>query len=251
MKRLILFISLIGMITHVSAFNPETLVSEGNAAYKTNQYEQAVKKYLVVVDSGYASSELYFNLGNAYFKTNNIKEAILYYERAKLINPADKDIEFNLEMAKSFTVDKIEAIPELFFISWIKWVRNLMSAEAWTKLNVITFVLMLLLFLLYLLSGKLSLKKMGFWLGVVALIISFVSFTMAYRLKQTQTAKNTAIIFTPSVTLKSSPADSGNNLFILHEGTKVEILDQVGDWRWIRIADGSRGWIRMADMVTI
>jgi tetratricopeptide (TPR) repeat protein len=251
MKRLILFISLICMITHVFAFNPETLVNEGNDAYKKGLFDQAVKKYLRVVDTGYVSAELYFNLGNAYFKTNSIKEAILYYERAKLLNPGDKDIEYNLEMARSFTIDKIEAMPELFFISWIKWVRNLMSAEGWTKLNIITFILTLFLLLLYLLSGNLGLKKIGFWVGVVVIIISAVSFTMAYRLKENQTAKNTAIIFTPSVTLKSSPADSGTNLFILHEGSKVEILDQVSDWRWVRIADGSRGWIRMADMVTI
>ncbi len=251
MKRLILFIGIFGIMTKAIAFNPTALIKVANDDYKKNKFEQAIQKYQTVNDSGYVSAELYFNMGNAYYKTNNFKSAILYYERAKLLKPDDKDIDFNLEMARSFTVDKIEAIQEVFFISWIKWIRNLMSVEIWTKFNVILFMISLVSFLLYLLSGKIGLKKVGFWIGVITLIISITSLSMGYQLKHLQMAKNTAIIFTPSVTLKSSPDESGTNLFILHEGTKVEILDKVGDWRWIKIANGSRGWIKMLDIVTI
>lgn len=251
MKRLILFIGLLGIMIPVIAFDPNGHIKSANEDYKQNKFEQAIQKYLAVHDSGYVSAELYFNLGNAYFKTHDIKSAILYFERAKLLNPADKDIDFNLEMARSFTVDKIEAIPEIFFVSWVKWLRNLMSVNNWTILSVITFLLALGSFLLYLLSGKLVLKKVGFWTGIVALVFSISSISMAYQLQQLQQAKNTAIVFTPSVTLKSSPDESGTNLFVLHEGTKVEILDKVGDWRWVKIADGSRGWIKMLDIVTI
>jgi len=251
MKRLILFIGVFGIMAKAIAFNPTALIKEANDDYKKNKFEQAIQKYQTINDSGYVSAELYFNLGNAYYKTNNFKSAILYYERAKLLKPDDKDIDFNLEMARSFTVDKIEAIQEVFFISWIKWIRNLMSVESWTKSGVALFIISLVSFLLYLLSGKIGFKKAGFWLGAVALIISITSLSMGYQLKYLQMAKNTAIIFTPSVTLKSSPDESGTNLFILHEGTKVEILDKVGDWRWIKIANGSRGWIKMLDMVTI
>lgn len=251
MKRLILFVSLFGMITHAFAIDPIASIKEANNLYSKNQFEQAVKLYKSVCEQGYASSELYFNLGNAYFKTNSIKEAILYYERAKLLDPGDKDIEFNLEMAHSLTVDKINALPELFFITWIKWFRDVLSVDGWTIICLIAFIFALAALLLYLLSGRIGWKKIGFWFGVLAFIISFTSFAMSSQLKNMQTANNTAIVFTSSVTLKSSPADSGTNLFILHEGTKVEILDKVGDWRWVRIADGNRGWIKISDMVTI
>jgi tetratricopeptide (TPR) repeat protein len=239
------------MFTHALAIDPLATIKEANDLYSKNQFEQAVKLYKSVCESGYASPELYFNFGNAYFKTNSIKEAILYYERAKLLNPGDKDIEFNLEMARSLTVDKINALPELFFITWIKWIRDLLLVDSWTLLCVITFVFTLAALLLYLLSGRIGLKKIGFWVAVVAFILSLTSFAMSSQLKHMQTANNSAIVFTSSVTLKSSPADSGTNLFILHEGTKVEILDKVGDWRWVRIADGNRGWIRMPDIVMI
>ena len=251
MKQLILFVSLLGIITHAFAIDPFATVKEANDLYSKNQFEQAVKLYKSVCESGYASSELYFNLGNAYFKTNNIKEAILYYERAKLLNPGDKDIEYNLEMARSMTVDKINALPELFFITWIKWVRDLLSLSGWTILCLVTFILSLAALLLYLLSDRIGMKKTGFWIGVFILFVSLTSFAMGIQLKHMQTANNTAIIFASPVTLKSAPAESGTNLFVLHEGTKVEILDQVGEWRWVKIADGNRGWIKMSDMVLI
>jgi tetratricopeptide (TPR) repeat protein len=251
MRRIILFVVLLGMIVPVMALNPDTLIKSANSDYKQSKFDEAIKKYLNVVSSGYVSAELYFNIGNAYFKRHDFKSAILYYERAKLLNPADKDIDFNLDLTRNFTVDKIETMPEVFFISWIKWVRNLMSVNNWTIVGAITFLLTLISFLWYLLSGKVNLKKIGFWIGVVSFIISIASISMSYQLKYLQEAKNTAIIFTPSVTLKSSPDDSGTNLFILHEGTKVEILDKVGDWRWVKIADGNRGWIKISDMVTI
>jgi tetratricopeptide (TPR) repeat protein len=251
MKRLILFVSLLGIITHAFAVDPLATIKEANDLYSKNQFEQAVKLYKSVCESGYASSELYFNLGDAYFKTNNIKEAILYYERAKLLNPADKDIEYNLEMARSMTVDKINALPELFFITWIKWIRDLFSLNGWTVLCLVTFVSSLAALLLYLLTGRIGLKKIGFWVGIFTLVVSLNSFAMGMQLKHMQTANNTAIIFASPVTLKSAPAESGTNLFVLHEGTKVEILDKVGEWRWVRIADGNRGWIKMSDIVTI
>jgi tetratricopeptide (TPR) repeat protein len=251
MKRLILFVSILGMITHAFAIDPLATIKEANDLYSKNQFEQAVKLYKSVCESSYASSELYFNLGNTYFKTNSIKEAILYYERAKLLNPGDKDIEYNLEMARSMTVDKINALPELFFITWIKWVRDLLSLGGWTMLCLTAFLLSLAAMLLYLLTGSIGMKKIGFWVGVFMLLISLTSFAMGMQLKHMQTANNTAIIFASPVTLKSAPAESGTNLFVLHEGTKVEILDKVGDWRWVRIADGNRGWIKMSDMVNI
>jgi tetratricopeptide (TPR) repeat protein len=251
MKRLTLFISLLCVLTHAFAIDPVATFKEANNLYSKNQFEEAVKMYKLVCDAGYASADLYFNLGNGYFKTNNIKEAILYYERAKLLKQGDKDIEYNLEMARSLTVDKINALPELFFITWIKWVRDLLTLNGWTILCLATFVITLVALLLYLISSRLSLKKTGFWIGVFALVVSLTSLGMGIQLKHAQTANNTAIIFSSPVTLKSSPADSGTNLFILHEGTKVEILDKVGEWRWVRISDGNRGWIKISDMVTI
>lgn len=256
MKRLLFIIAFLGCLYNSNASNAKEIrakeaIKQGNDFYSKNEFEQAAKKYQSVIDSGYTSSELFYNLGNAWFKLHNFKSAILNYERAKLLNPGDKSIDFNLELSRSFVIDKIEALPELFFVSWYKWLRNSFSTNGWAFLSVCAFLILLGSALLYLLSYKMWLKKAGFWVGMICLVVSILSFVNGYQLQKIQSARNTAIVFTPTVTLKSSPAESGTNLFILHEGTKVEIIDAVGEWRNVSIADGNKGWVKLADIVVI
>lgn len=256
MRRFILFFCFIAIVCQVRAIDPKTQMNEAKEFYSKGDYQKAIETYQSVLSAGYASVGLYYNLGNSYFKVHNIKSAILYYEKAKLLDPSDDDIEYNLELARSFTVDKIENMNELFFITWIKGLRNLLSANSWALLSIITFVITLASFLLYLLSGRLVVRKTGFTIGVIVFFITLISFSMGYQLRNAQTSKNTAIIFTPTVTIKSTPAESGNNLFVLHEGAKVEILNELRDltktdWCEIRISDGNRGWVRKQDLETI
>lgn len=252
MKKIVLLVIMVVMVVlNVDAFNPTNRMKEANTSYAKNDFDQAIKQYLSIIDSGYVSANLYFNLGNSFYKTKNIKKAILYYERAKLMSPADKDIEFNLSMARNNTVDKIEAMPELFILTWLKSIEQILSENNWAKLSILAFVLSLAMFLVYLLSKTMAGKKWGFYLGILFLCVTLFSFISGYTLKENQNVRNTAIVFTPTVTAKSSPSESGNNLFILHEGTKIELLYQVGKWSEIKIADGSRGWIKTSDFEII
>ena len=238
------------------AIDPKNQINEAREYYSKGDYQKAIDTYQAVLNAGYVSVELYYNLGNSYFKIHNIKAAILNFEKAKLLDPSDNDIEYNLEMARSFTVDKIESMNEVFFVTWIKWIRDLMPASNWAWLSLITFFITLATFLLYLISGKLGLRKLGFILGLVFLVFSVVTLSMGYQLRKIQTANNTAIIFTPTVTVRSTPAESGNSLFVLHEGAKVEILTEMSDiskvdWCEVRIADGNKGWIKKLDLEKI
>jgi tetratricopeptide (TPR) repeat protein len=252
MKKIIIFLIIAVIpVFNLMAIDLQGTIKEGNNFYSKNEFDKAIEKYKEVLKEGYTSSALYFNLGNAYFKTKDINNAILYFERAKILAPSDKDINYNLELAKSFTVDKIEAIPEVFLLTWFHNLRDIFSLPTWTSLSILLFIITLIAFLGFLLSNKLSLKKISFWFGVVMLILTIWSFSSAYSHYTAQTSHNTAIVFSPTVNIKSSPAESGNNLFILHEGTKVEILDKVGEWSEIRIVSGARGFIKTSDLEII
>lgn len=256
MKKLLLFFGFIAILCSARAIDPGTQITDAQNYYSKGNYDKAIETYQSILNAGYVSVEVYYNLGNAYFKAHNIKSAILNYEKAKLLDPSDDDIDYNLQLARSYTVDKIESMNELFFITWIKALRNIMSANKWGILSIITFILTLGAFLFYLLSKRMVLRKLGFIVGVVCFAFSVVSFSMGYQLHKALTAKNTAIIFTSTVTVKSTPAESGNNLFVLHEGSKVEILNEMRDlskvdWCEVRIADGNKGWIKKADLESI
>ncbi len=251
MKSLMIAILLSFSVSCLFGFQPDTLVRTGNDLYAKGQYYHAINVYEQVADSGYESAELYFNLGNAYYKINNIALAILNYERAKKLNPRDKDIKHNLAVANTRIVDKIDVIPELFLKNWITAIGNITSSDNWAIISVTSFILFLVLFLIYLFSSRIGMKKLTFWLGILIFFISVTSFYSSLKRKQFLTIKNSAIIISPTVTAKSSPAEWGVDLFVIHEGTRVIIIDSIDVWNEIRISDGKRGWISKSDLVKI
>lgn len=235
----------------LSGMQPDSLVMKGNNLYAKGQYYDAINVYEQVVDSGYISAELYYNLGNSYYKVNDIPLAILNYERAKKINPWDKDIRHNLAIANARIVDKIDLIPEFFLKNWITNIVNITSSNNWAILSISSFIVFLVLFLIYLFSSKIILKKLSFWFGILIFIISVTSFYSSLKRRQFLTIRNSGIIMTPTVTAKSSPADWGVDLFVIHEGTRVIITDSIDIWNEIRISDGKRGWITRSDLARI
>ena len=217
--------------------------AEADSAYVHGQYQQAIRDYEALLKQG-ASAELYYNLGNAYYRTENIPEAVLNYERALLLSPGDRDIRFNLQIARSKTFDKIVPESEMFFVTWYRSLVSLMSVDGWARTALVALALTIVLLLVYLFSYRIWLRKAGFFGGVVLLLLFVGANIFAWQQKKDLLNRKGAIIFVPAVTVKSTPAANGTDLFILHEGTKVVITDgSMRDWKEIRIADGKEGWI--------
>ena len=218
-------------------------IDSANTAYAKNDFQKAITLYQSIVDSDYEASDLYYNLGNSYFKTSDIPPAILYWEKALKLSPNDEDIDFNLKVANTLIADKIEAVPELFIKEWWKSLCNLFASNTWTKIGLVDFFIFIILLAFFRLSRSLALRKSSFWIGMVFLFFSLLSLGIAYTQYQSNIAHKEAIVFTPSLTVKSSPDEKSTDLFVIHEGLKIELLDNVGDWYKIKIANGSIGWI--------
>ena len=222
--------------------------AEADSAYVRGQYQQAIKDYESLLKQG-ASADLYYNLGNAYYRSENITRAVLNYERALLLSPGDRDIRFNLQIARSKTIDKIVPESEMFFFTWYRSLVNLMSVDAWAWTALVSLALVIVLLLIYLFSDRIWLRKIGFFGGFVLLVLFALSNVFAWQQKQDLLYRKGAIVVSPSVSVKSTPAKNGTDLFILHEGTKVSITDgSMKGWIGIRIADGKEGWIE-SDMI--
>jgi len=246
MKRAIILIILINLTAMVSsAQKVDPLIDSAKNAYAEQNYEKAVGFYEKVLDKGLESPELYYNLGNAYYKQHDLASAILNYERAKKLAPNDEDIQYNLELARKQITDKIEPIPDFFLLRWAENALNLFSSNAWALVSLIMFVAFLVLFSVYMYTGKLGVKKSSFWMGIIALIISIASFSFSYQQKQDVVNSGKAIVFSPKVTVKSSPSASGTELFVIHRGVKVYIVDdEIKGWYEVRLADGNKGWLK-------
>jgi tetratricopeptide (TPR) repeat protein len=247
---IIIFISLFVRIA-VSQDTNKDKFYQGVTYFTAGSYKEALQIWTDIYNTGYRSANLDYNIGNAYYKLNNIPLAILFYERAYLLKPADENINYNLQIARTLIVDRFQEIPELFFIKWYNFVSLFLSINSWAKISITSFILFLLLLSLYIYSSRYRHKVIGFWLGVFFIVLSLTSLAFTIRNKSLVYDSHKAIISSPMVNGKSSPDKSGNDIFVLHEGTKVTVEDEVGEWSEIRLSDGNKGWVPLNSIIII
>ena len=244
MKRTIIYIAL--LLVSVVAYGAEPTSLErwdaGNKAYIEGNYDKAIEEYSAILDGGEYSMKLYYNLANAYFKSGAIGKSILYYNKALRIAPSQEDIRHNLAIAEAQTKDRIAVIPEFFLNRWLRTMRNSMSCMAWSVLSLVLFGILLAFALLFLLASRLRWRKAGFY-GALCAFVLFVAMTaFAVSSRNDMLSHNEAIVMGTAISVKSSPDNSATDLFVLHEGTKVKLLDEVDEWCEVVIADGKKGW---------
>ena len=239
----ILLMLFVILTTGVKSQSAEELMQQANNVYNQGLYDSSINLYNQILNKNVESAELYYNLGNAWFKKGEVPHAILYYEKAKKLKPEDEDINYNLGVANSMIVDKIEKVPTLFFQDWWNYFYNLFGADRWAVVLIVSWALFILFFGMFMLSGSRRNKKLGFFFGILFLLITVASYGLASQKYHHSVSHNEAIIFTPTITVKSSPTQTAVDLFVIHEGTKVKVLDQVDDWAKIKISNGSVGWI--------
>jgi len=231
---------------------PDSLWRSGVEAYTAGNWKQAADDWSDVAATGLRSKELYYNLGNAYFKSGETAKAILHYERALRMDPSDKDVRYNLEFARNLTQDRIDEVPEFFVKTWIRKVSYGLSSNAWAVFSLLLLAAGLGLLLLFLLGPSAGARRTGFFTGLAALLLALACWGFARGQKGDAERHDTAIVMRPVTSVTSSPsADAAKSLFILHEGTKVKVLDEVSGFSDIELSDGRRGWIATGDIEII
>ena len=255
-NKFAVIISIAFLLTFLSrveifAFTPKDAFKKGNELFNAGQYEGAAEIYNTLLDSGYYESEIYYNLANTYFRMDKIPLAVLNFERARKLNPGDEDINFNLKLANLRIVDKFEAVPELFIYQWYELTVRLFYSGVWGYIAVVSswVFFISLIFLFY--SKLANLRKFMVTLALISLILLAVSGILGYKAYQFENATNEAIIFNPSVYVKSAPDPGSTDLFILHEGTKVIITESIDNWIQIRVENGDIGWIKQDEVEII
>ena len=248
LKYFLLNIAVLISLTTALASSNQQLVDSAVIYFNAKDYDKAIVNYEKVAASGQESAALFYNLGNSYYKAKNIPLAIVNYERAQILDPTDEDISFNLSLVKTQTVDKIKSIPMFFLTDWYNALTGVMSTNNWAYLSVLSFGLSLALLLMFFFSRSISLKKITFWSASLFLLISLVSMASSYNEKKINFDRKYAVITNPSVNIKASPDENSTSIFVLHSGTKLQLLDQIQDWYKVKIEDGNTGWIKLEDV---
>lgn len=235
---------MMSLVADTTGVSREYTLSDADSAYIQGDYLTAIGIYESIIENQGVNATLYMNLGNCWLKRDEVAKAILNYERAYLIDPSDPDIRFNLELARTKTVDKVNPVNQLFIVVWFKKMLSLLDVDGWAVLTVIMFAMAIILTGIFLLSRKTGVRKISFSFSAFFLLLSILSFIFATTQMGNIRNRDTAIIMSPSVTVKSTPSSGGTDLFIIHEGRKVKILDSsMKEWVEIRLEDGNTGWV--------
>lgn len=239
----IILISTIFLGLNFTAFSQVDPFKNANNLYAKAQYTEAAQEYEQLVSKNEVAPELYFNLGNTYYKLGEIGKSILNYERALRLKPSYEDAQFNLEMARLKVVDNVVQVPSFFIMRWIDSFIKLLSSNQWFWLSVILLVVSIVSFFVFVFGYSSLLRKFTFSLGIVFLSFSVVSGIFSGIRKNQMSRHNQAIIMVGTVIVKGSPDKSGTDLFQLHEGTKVKVKSELGEWTEIVLGNGNIGWL--------
>lgn len=229
----------------------DTLFSKGNQQYAKGQYQDAIKSYQQILTDGYQSATVYFNLGNAYYKLDDIPSALLYFGKAHKLNPGDEDINANIRLARTKTTDKLDQVPEFFVTAW--WHSFILSLSANTLgvLSVILFLAAFGVLILYIFTNSTGVKRASFFSGIILIGLGSIAIFTANRQVNYFNGHHEAIIFSSSVTAKSSPDANAKPLFVVHEGTQVNIMQTQDTWIEVELPNGNAGWIAASDVKQI
>lgn len=248
MKK-ILFLLLI-ITNTIAAQSVDSLFVDANELYRNGEFEKAIEKYKKIETTEKISSELFYNLGNAYYKLNKVGPSIFYYEKALKINPLNEDVKNNLVFAKRLALDNIEEVPKTVFQKFnINYLQKL-SYNNWAIVTVVFSFLAAILFLLFYFSDSPIKKRFYFTVSIICFL--FLMSTLFITYHQYNFSKNNieAIVFAEKTEVKNAPTVNAEEVFTLHEGTKVIVLDAIDNWKKIKIADGKQGWI-IADEIKL
>lgn len=226
----------------------EQLFKEANALYNSGKYEEAATKYLKILDGGVHSASLYYNLGNTYYKLNQVAPSIYYYEKALWLAPNDPDVQNNLQFAQNMTVDAIDSMPQGAIGKLFRRIAGLLPYNGWAIFGVIFMGLFVVGFLEYYFSVGQRQKRLFFIAGFGFLFLSLAGIVLAYNEYTRERKEKPAIVFVKETSVRSEPNYRSEEIFLLHEGTKVNVEDGLGDWKKIALADGKIGWLPADDI---
>lgn len=234
------------------AQNVDSLWAQAVSDYTEENYRAALDGFAAIEEAGYVSPDLYYNMGNCCYKLGHqLGRSILYYEKALKLDPACEDAAVNLEIAREGTLDRIEAVPEFILLTWFKAFRDTLSSDAWAWIALALLLTVAVMVLLFRFGRSLALRKTAFALAVVALVFMVISTVFAFNLRSAVEDSGEAVVTVPVSSVKSSPGSTDQSLFILHEGTKVSVVDSLGEWYRIELSDGRQGWLQGNDIEII
>lgn len=240
---LFLFLFLFSFTEQLFAISVDEQMQQAGEYYRNGDFDSAIKIYKELIRDGYEGTSLYFNLANSYYRIGHLGQAILNYEKALKLSPSDEDVKHNLAFANLSTVDRIQPLPTFFLFEWWESILASLTVNGWTYLAYISFILLVILIVIYFFAKTIFQQKLILFsgLGMLAIFVMLISLLIVKINREENVIEG--VIIEQSITVKTSPDIKSTDAFVIHEGLKVNLEDKLDNWVKIRLADGKVGWI--------
>lgn len=236
---------------NASAQDAGELWQTANEQYTAGEYAAAGDSYKAIEAMGLESEDLYYNIANCHFKMGDIPHAILYYEKCLKIDPSHSDALHNVAIARQMTLDKIDEIPQFFILTWIENLEYAFSPDGWAWITLALALVIVALMLCFRFLPSEAGRKVSFIFACIVFVLASAALAFSLDEKSDALRSDGAVMIQPVSSVKSSPGDAGKSIFVLHEGTVIKVLDNLGDWTKIELSDGRQGWVETVELEVI
>ena len=228
----------------VLAQAPGDIMAEANLRYERGEYAEAAQQYEALIDLGYRDAALHYNLGNAYLESGDLGRAILNYLRAEELSPRDPDIQANLELARSGTVDQLQAEGDSLVASISdfgrRWATTMEFGAAALLLWVVAGLALCLLIIWPAMRGRRLMRSMA----VAAFVVMLAPLVLLLSMLYSNPYENTGVVTARTVEVLSGPGTQYGEAFTLHSGAQVRLVDSRHGWRHVALPGGElEGWL--------
>jgi pentatricopeptide repeat protein len=233
------------------AQNIDEQMQKAGALYRNGEFDKAIKIYEDLRSAGYEGTSLFFNLANSYYRIGKLGYAILNYERALKNSPSDEDVKHNLAFASLSTVDRIQPLPAFFLFEWWDSLLASLSVNGWTYVTFFFYLLFMILLVVYFFARTIFQQKIILFSGLGIMVLFLIAVSLLIVKINREETVISGVIVEQSITVKTSPDSKSTDAFVIHEGLKVNLQDQLDEWIKIRLADGKVGWVENDSVVKI
>ena len=249
MRKLVIGLATVGALlvpggVLVGGAPQESLFAEGNRLYQEGDFAAAAASYDAVIEGGFESAEVYYNLGNAHFRLGEIAHAVLNYRRAARLDPGNDDIRANLALVSQRLQDRIEPLPRFWLLSAYDWWMGLIPGGMLQALVAACYLLLgatVVLIVVRRPAGwRTPLRRVSYGAAAATVLLGA---TLIIRETGVGLPEE-AVVMAGEARVLSAPSEEGGlTVFTLHEGTTVRIDRRAGEWAEIVLADGKVGWL--------
>lgn len=226
---------------HAAGTDPGERFRKANAAYAAGDFAESVYELRELTNERQFSGGALHNLGNSEWKVGRAGHAVLAWERARSLNPFNRNTDANLRFARHSA--RVEAPTPAWHERYSTWLPGglwliIASAGLWGGVALLT------------LPRLLGWRRADWHQGIAAALLAIFLLAVPALLGLSRRAQ-LGVVLEDEIPLRLTPTREGETLTKLPAGEMARVERERGDYFYIRAEGDRAGWVRKADFARV